>query len=171
VLLDSPIFAGWRAWLFAAAKRLGVDAGFSPAASTLRRRVQFDSFHHAKSYLQKRSVFARLDEDVLRDYLGDPLDQDAHLRLRFDAAIEAHIYRTIPHRLSRLARRPCPVPIGFLAGTRSHELRMLGLDPVYRFVGQNIAWIDGSHLFPLERPHASAAAIKTMFARLAARAN
>ncbi len=169
VILDAPVLAGWRALMFRLLKLSGRDARFSPAAATLRRRVEFDSLDAARSHFRGKQVFANLDDEVLTDYLGRPADPLLPLRLSFDAAIEARIYRTIPHTLARRMRRGSSVPIGFLAGTRSAETRLVGLAAAQALVGPHLQWVDGSHLFPLERPRAAARAVDTMFCRLLAR--
>jgi pimeloyl-ACP methyl ester carboxylesterase len=166
VILDAPVLASWRAWMFRLLKLSGRDARFSPAAATLKRRVEFDSLEAARAHFRSKQLFARLDDEVLTDYLGRPADPALPLRLSFDAAIEARIYRTIPHTLAGRMRRGSKVPIGFLAGTRSAETRLVGLSAAQALVGQHLQWIDGSHLFPLERPLVAARAVDQMFQRL-----
>jgi pimeloyl-ACP methyl ester carboxylesterase len=168
VILDAPVLANWHALMFRLLKLSGRDARFSPAAATLRRRVEFDSLEAARRHFQSKPIFANLDDEVLTDYLGRPADATAPLRLSFDAAIEARIYRTIPDTLARRMRRGSKVPIGFLAGTRSTETRLVGLSAAQALVGQHLQWIDGSHLFPLERPIAAARSVQEMFKRLSA---
>ena len=166
VILDAPVLAGWRAWLLRLLKLSGRDARFSPAAATQKRRVEFDSLEAARRHFQSKPLFAGLDDEVLTDYLGRPADPAAPLRLAFDAAIEARIYRTIPDILAPRIARGSRVPIGFLAGTRSAETRLVGLSAAQTLVGQYLQWIDGSHLFPLERPLVAARAVNAMYTRL-----
>jgi pimeloyl-ACP methyl ester carboxylesterase len=58
-----------------------------------------------------------------------------------------------------VARR-LKAPVGFIAGTRSAEMRQGGLDATRRFIGPGrYREIEGSHLFPFERPEAAAQAV------------
>ena len=46
-----------------------------------------------------------------------------------------------------------------LAGTRSAEGRQVGLAATRALVHERLQWVDGSHLFPLERPEETAQAV------------
>jgi pimeloyl-ACP methyl ester carboxylesterase len=52
------------------------------------------------------------------------------------------------------------VPVGFIAGTHSKEVRQVGLDMTRRIVGGHLEWIEGSHLFPMEHPVETARALQ-----------
>jgi hypothetical protein len=60
--------------------------------------------------------------------------------------------------------------VGFIGGTGSQELRQIGLTMTRKVVGrghpERLLMIDGSHLFPMERPQQTAAAIAAMLAEL-----
>jgi hypothetical protein len=49
--------------------------------------------------------------------------------------------------------------VAFIGGTRSAELRQVGLEATRALTRGRIAWIEGSHLFPMERPLDAAAAV------------
>jgi hypothetical protein len=42
--------------------------------------------------------------------------------------------------------------VAFIAGKRSREVRQAGLAATQRITQGRISWIEGSHLFPFERP-------------------
>ena len=86
--------------------------------------------------------------------------------LRFDREIEAAIYSTLPHDMDRVLRTPFPVPVGFIAGTDSAELRQAGLKATHRLVGPNFVSIEGTHLYPMEKPQLTAQLTREMIARL-----
>ncbi len=67
-------------------------------------------------------------------------------------------------RGSRTARR---CRWGFVAGTHSREVKHVGLDMTRRIVGERLEWVDGSHLFPMERPIDTARTISRMIRALA----
>ncbi len=80
--------------------------------------------------------------------------------LSFDRDVETRIYDALPHQLDRLfERHPPRCPVAFVGGRQSAELRRTGLTLTRRIAGDRIAMIDGSHLFPMERPEATAEAV------------
>lgn len=85
--------------------------------------------------------------------------------LRFTRETETAVYRSLPHHLGRLARR-FPVPVGFIGGQRSAECRQAGLTATRRLVGPHFRLLAGGHLFPMEAPAATAAAVHQMLASL-----
>lgn len=102
---------------------------------------------------------------MLSDYIdyGIPQTSAAGERtLAFDRQIEYMIYRTLPHTLGPRLAHGAPVPVGFLAGTRSREIRQIGLAATRRAVRGRIEWLEGSHFFPMERPLETARALQRM---------
>ncbi|GAB3625534.1 2-succinyl-6-hydroxy-2, 4-cyclohexadiene-1-carboxylate synthase [Pandoraea terrae] len=170
VMIDSPLVApGWRAQLLRLGLLTGLYERLSPAGVTKNRRMSWPDWDAAWSHFAGKPAFARWDEDVLHDYI----DHGTHLvgagperTLAFRREIEYRIYLTLPRRLGARAARGVPVPVGFLAGTRSRELRQVGLAATRKIVGEHLRYIRGSHLFPMERPVETAAALRSMLADL-----
>ena len=164
VMLDSPLIGGWRAPLLRVGQRVGVDRWVMPMidATRRRRRHWLDRADVLQHFLAK-PAFARWDRRVLDDYVehGTYARDDGSRELAFDREIEWRIYRSLPQ-----SPRRSPVPVGFLAGTHSRELRQAGLAATRRLVGEQLAWIDGSHLFPMEQPQVAAEAVLAMIERL-----
>ncbi|CAJ9396140.1 hydrolase [Burkholderia pseudomallei] len=165
VMLDSPVIAGWRSSALRVSQWTGLDERLSPAAATRTRRVHWASRDDAWRHFRAKPAFARWDERMLSDYIdyGIPQTSAAGERtLAFDRQIEYMIYRTLPHTLGPRLARGAPVPVGFLAGTRSREIRQIGLAATRRAVRGRIEWLEGSHLFPMERPLETARALQCM---------
>lgn len=165
VMLDSPVIAGWRSSALRVSQWTGLDERLSPAAATRTRRVHWASRDDAWRHFRAKLAFARWDERMLSDYIdyGIPQTSAAGERtLAFDRQIEYMIYRTLPHTLGPRLARGAPVPVGFLAGTRSREIRQIGLAATRRAVRGRIEWLEGSHLFPMERPLETARALQRM---------
>jgi pimeloyl-ACP methyl ester carboxylesterase len=116
------------------------------------------------AHFASKPAFARWDPEMLADYAETGTRQRGHQRvLAFEREVEARIYATLPHRLGRLLRHPSAVPVGFIGGTASRELRMAGMAATRHLVGPHLRWIEGgSHLFPFEQPEATATAILAM---------
>jgi pimeloyl-ACP methyl ester carboxylesterase len=169
VMLDSPVVAGWRAWLLKVAKARRWDDNFSPAKSSQRRRTVWPDAATAYQHFVSKPIFAAWAPGVLADYLEHGLmPHPDGVQLRFSREIETAIYRSIPHHLGSLVRPPFPVPIGFIGGDDSVELRQAGLAATRRLVGPHFSEIKGGHLFPMESPDQAAKLTREMIAALLA---
>lgn len=168
VMLDSPVVAGWRALLLRFLKRRGAIGKVSPARFSSNRRNHWPDWSSARQHFAAKQLFAAWAPGVLDDYLEHGLapHPEGGVQLRFRREVETDIYNGLPHDLGRLTGKPCPVPMGFIAGTDSAELRQAGLGATRRVVGPHFAEIEGSHLFPLESPELSARLTRQMIERL-----
>ncbi|PLZ02754.1 alpha/beta hydrolase [Burkholderia sp. WAC0059] len=165
VMLDSPVVAGWRRGLLRVSQWTGLDERLSPAAATRRRRTTWASRDEAWRHFRAKPAFARWDERVLSDYVDSGMPRtapDGTRTLAFDRRIEYLIYRTLPHTLGARLAHGSPVPVGFVAGTRSKEVRQAGLAATRRLTGEKLEWIGGSHLFPMEKPLETARAVQRL---------
>ncbi len=166
VLLDSPLLTGWRAHSVHAMKLGGLFQRLTPGRVSVRRRWQWPSAAAALAHFASKSAFARWQPEVLQDYIAAGMEPDPQgagpeaVRLAFRRDIETRIYNTLPHHLGRvLLRHPPGCPAAFIAGTRSVEVHQVGLAATRALVGERLTWIEGSHLFPMERPAEAAAAV------------
>ncbi|MGZ3183966.1 MAG: alpha/beta fold hydrolase [Telluria sp.] len=167
VMLDSPVVAGWRALFWRLVKYRSFADKYTPARFSARRRNVWPSKEAAYEHFASKPMFAAWAPGVLHDYLDNGLAPHPEgVTLRFSREVETAIYRTLPHHLGALMRRPYPVPIGFIGGTDSVECRQAGLDATRAVVGDKFEQLEGGHLFPMERPADAAAATRRMVQRL-----
>ena len=165
VLMDSPVVAGWRAHSVRALKLGGLLKRMGPGRISATRRWQWPSAEAAWQHFADKSVFARWQPEVLRDYIlagtePDPTSSTGGVYLAFRREVETSVYNTLPHNLQTLLRKHPPrVPVHYLGGTRSAEGRQAGMAATRALVQGRIAWVEGSHLFPMERPAETAAAV------------
>jgi pimeloyl-ACP methyl ester carboxylesterase len=168
LLIDSPVLGGWRARALELAKRTQLVGSISPGKISRKRRNAWPDAQAAFDHFAHKKAFARWDLQVLRDYIehGTVDARTAHgiqRVLSFDRDVETTIYNTLPHNLDRLLRRhPLRCPVGFLGGTESQEMKQVGLAMTRRLVGphpERLRMVKGSHLFPMESPAETAAAI------------
>ena len=166
VLIDAPLVAGWRAHSVRVMKVSGLFRRFSPSRVSVRRRWQWPSAQEAWQHFASKAAFARWDTAVLRDYIACGTEPDPEagtpgaVRLAFSREVESRIYDTLPHHLgSVLHRHPPQCRAAYIGGTRSAEGRQAGLAATRALVHDRIQWIEGSHLFPMEKPHETAAAV------------
>jgi pimeloyl-ACP methyl ester carboxylesterase len=169
ILLDAPIIAGWRALMLRSAKAFGLAERFSPAHVSKTRRNQWDSVEAAYSHFVAKNVFARWDKAMLHDYashgtLADTINKTHKRTLAFDRDVETKIYRYLPDHIGSMFREPFPVPIAFIGGSMSDEVKQVGMKATLRAAQGRVSWIPGSHLFPMERPEETAMAIRKLAA-------
>ncbi|CAN7672901.1 alpha/beta hydrolase [Caballeronia sp. LjRoot29] len=185
VMLDSPVIAGWRSSVLRLSQWTGLDTRLSPAAATKNRRTHWPSREDAWRHFHAKTAFARWDERMLSDYIDFAIPTEAgngsgtgsgtesgidgtieaaaihrQRKLAFDREVEFRIYKTLPRTLGARVAHGVPVPVGFIAGTHSKEVRHVGLDMTRRIVGGHFEWIEGSHLFPMEHPVETARALQ-----------
>ena len=166
VLIDSPVVAGWRAHSVRVMKVGGMLKRFTPGRVSVRRRWQWPSADSAWRHFAAKAAFARWQPEVLRDYIASGMEPDIDaaapggVRLAFHRDVETRIYNTLPHHLgSLLHKHPPQYPVSYIAGTRSTEGRQVGLAATRALVHERLQWIEGTHLFPMERPAETAQAV------------
>lgn len=168
LLLDSPVLGGWRARTLELAKRTQIVGSISPGKISRNRRDSWSDAEAAHAHFASKAAFARWDPQVLNDYIEHGTqDQDGQRRLCFDRAVETAIYNTLPHNFDRLLRRhPLQCPVGFIGGTQSLEMKQVGMNMTHKLLGKDhperLVMVEGSHLFPMENPHGTAAHIHDM---------
>lgn len=163
ILLDSPIVTGWRAQVVRLAKRLGVISRFSPSRVSRHRRTHWPSRASALAHFAAKPTFACWNPQILQDYMACGMtDTDDGCTLAFTRETESAIYDTIPHQIGALLRRqPLQCPLVFIGGLQSQETRQAGgVRATQRYAEDRITLLDGSHLFPMEHPFATVAAIQ-----------
>ncbi|HEY9096957.1 MAG TPA: alpha/beta hydrolase [Hydrogenophaga sp.] len=166
LLLDSPILGGWRARTLELAKRTQLVGSISPGKISQRRRNSWPDAQAAFDHFASKTAFAKWEPKVLQDFIEHgTADVQGKRLLRFDRDIETRVYNTLPHNLDRLLRRhPLQCPVGFIGGTDSLEMKQVGMRMTHKVVGsqypERLEMVQGSHLFPMERPRETAAAIE-----------
>lgn len=165
VMLDSPVLTLADRMVIRAAKRFGFIDRITPAGRTLGRREAFTDLLEARDYFAGKSLFRRFDPECLDAYVSHGLQAGAQgLRLKFDPATEISIYRSVPHtapgRPQQLA-----VPLAMVRGRHSrvvlpHHARLLKRMPRAEY-----HHLPGGHMFPLERPQATAELLRQLFSR------
>jgi pimeloyl-ACP methyl ester carboxylesterase len=156
-LLDSPLIAGWRAHALHMIKTSRLIGRVSPGKVAQRRRHQWPDRAAVLAHFQAKPAFARWDAEMLAAYVAsgfdDAADGSGGVVLGFRRDIETRIYNTLPHHIADLLRRhPVRCPVSFIGGRSSEEVRTLGLVATRALTHGRIRWIEGGHLFPMERP-------------------
>ena len=170
--LGGYILGGWRAGMVRVSKHTGMVDSFSPAKVSQRRRQTWPSVEAVVAHFKSKKVFAQWHPQVLEDYAthgtqaATENDQTQRV-LSFDRSVETAVYNTLPHQMpSFLKAHPVSCPVAFIGGTRSVEVRRVGMALTQRITKGRIMMLDGSHLFPMEIPQVTAAAIETALLNL-----
>jgi pimeloyl-ACP methyl ester carboxylesterase len=174
LLLDAPVLGGWRATALGMAKRTQLVGTVSPGKVSRRRRNQWSDAAAALAHFQGKGAFAQWHPQVLTDYIETGtqdvlIDGETRRVLRFEREVETAIYNTLPDNLDAMLRQhPVRCPVAFIGGTRSAEMRQVGMTMTQRVTHGRIMMLDGSHLFPMEHPQVTAAAIEAALLNLSA---
>ena len=162
LMLDSPVLGGWRATTWGALRRTPLVGAITPGAVSRKRRDRWPGAQAAFDHFRHKKAFARWDDAVLRDYVNHGMrDENGERVLAFDRDVETAVYNTLPDNMDRVLRRhPLKCPAAFIGGTHSLEIRQVGLALTERVTHGRMMMLEGSHLFPMERPLATAAAIE-----------
>jgi pimeloyl-ACP methyl ester carboxylesterase len=169
IMLDSPVVTGWRAHSLQVFKHTGLIQRVSPGKISQRRRHQWPDRASVYAHFKPKSAFARWDDRVLRDYVAAGFDEkNGHIELGFRREVETHIYNTLPHHLGALLRKhPPKCPVAFIAGTQSAEIRQGGVAGAKALAGSRFVWMEGTHLYPMERPDETAQQVLALMAAMA----
>ncbi|MBX3605974.1 MAG: alpha/beta hydrolase [Piscinibacter sp.] len=170
VLLDAPVIAGWRAHSLQVMKATGLMKRVSPGRVARRRRHEWPDRAAVHSHFAAKHAFARWDPQVLKDYVASGFDErGGRVELGFRREIETRIYDTLPHHVGTLLRRhPLGCPVAFIGGTQSTEMRQAGTAATRALVGPRFLWVEGTHLFPMERPRETAQEVLDMIGQILA---
>lgn len=144
-----------------AARRTGLHHRFPIARGAARRRDRFASVEEARARFRGRSIFAGFTPEALEGYLEGALtpDPEGGVRLAWPREWEAHIFAHVPidtwDAVARLR-----VPLLIVRASRSDLLVADSWAALQRRLPHaTMVEIDGSHMVPMERPEAVAAAI------------
>ncbi len=160
ILLDAPVISRFSSHSLRILKLTRLIDRYTPSQITRFRRNLWTSKQEAFEHFKKKPKFEAFDEDVLRDYIEYGTTQtDKGFELFFKSAIEAKIYRTIPHHLPTL-RGKLKIPAAYIGGNHSREGELARLSFMKKHFPIDFYQINGSHLFPFENPKLTAEKIK-----------
>lgn len=171
VLLDAPVLGGWRAAALSVAKKAQLVGSVSPGAISKKRKQAWPTRDDVLAHFASKKAFARWHPQALQDYVehgtrdatpdeGSAEGQGGRV-LSFDRDVETAIYNSLPHNLEGLLKRhPPKCPVTYIGGRHSVEMRQVGMALTEKITKGRIMMLDGSHLFTMENPLASAAAVE-----------
>ncbi|HSK72125.1 MAG TPA: alpha/beta hydrolase [Pyrinomonadaceae bacterium] len=168
ILLDAPLISRLSGAGVKFLKKTNLMDKFSPSRQTRFRRNRWQSKEEAFEHFRQKEKFARFDEDCLRDYIEfGTVPNEKGVKLFFERQIEAKIYRSLPHNFAKY-RGKLKVPTAYIGGTKSKEAALARLGFMRRNFPIDFYFLEGSHLFPLEKPEETSLLIKQVIVKLSA---
>lgn len=156
ILLDAPIISRFSSNGIRVLKTFNLLDRFSPSKVTRFRRNLWKSKQEVFEHFKQKPKFEDFDEDVLRNYAEFGTIETARgFELFFKPSIEAKIYRALPHNLPKF-RGQLKVPAAYIGGTHSREAKLARLSFMRKHFPFDFHFLEGSHLFPLEKPQETA---------------
>ena len=160
ILLDSPLMSRRSEFALRVLKNLQLWKKNPLIRRTQLRRNRWQNRDEAFEHFRLKEKFAAFDRDVLRDYIEHgTVENESGLKLFFEPRIEAEIYQTLAHGFAKFRRR-LKVPAAYIGGTFSREARLARLGFMRKNFSFDFYFLEGSHLFPLEKPLETARLIK-----------
>ena len=162
ILLDAPVISRLSSHGLRFLKLTKMIDRYSPSQMTRFRRNLWKSKAEVFEHFSQKPKFAAFDKDVLRDYVEHgTICTEKGFELFFAPKTEAQIYRTIPHNLPNF-RGKLKIPAAYIGGTHSKEGKLARLSFMKKHFPIDFYQIEGSHLFPLEKPQLTAEKIKSI---------
>lgn len=167
VLIDSPLVGGWRSSALGVMK--STRGNLSRGSASSKRRHTWPSLEAAFEHFRHKKAFAKWNEQMLWDYVTHgTAEVDGQRVLTFDRSVETLFYNTLPHNMEGLlTRHPPKCPTSFIGGCNSPELIQAGMAMTEKITRGRTMMLEGSHLFPMENPLATAAAIEASLRSMA----
>lgn len=160
ILLDAPIISRLSSAGLKFMKKTNLMEKIPLARTTRFRRSFWKTREEAFEHFLQKEKFAHFDREVLRDYVEHgTVKTEKGVKLFFEPKIEGMIYQTLPDNLPKL-RKKLKVPIAYIGGMNSGEARLARLGFMRKNFDFKFHFLEGSHLFPLEKPKETAAVIK-----------
>ena len=161
LVLDVPALSALEAKGLRLIKWLGMMDKVTPASRMDGRRNLWANAEEAVAYFRGKKLMSQFDERSLRAYVqAGTVACEGGVRLYFDPKVEQAIYRTIPDNL--VLKKPLDVPAAAIGGQQSTVFTKSQAARMKSKLKMKLEWLPGTHMFPLEHPDATAAAIKKL---------
>lgn len=163
VMLDPPLINGFGAYSLHLAKLLGKADNMTPAGKSKHRRDRWPSRAEAAASLRPKGLFKAFDEQCFADYIAYGLTDCAEgVCLTIPVATEVAIFRNVPTNTWRY-RAKLKVPAAIMVGKDSHFANTGYPERLARQQPVALHYTEGGHMFPLEKPLATAVLVKKLF--------
>lgn len=156
IILDSPVMPAWQAHGMRFLKLTRLNERLFPIRRIEERKTDWADFDEAWAYFSGKSLMRNFDPRCLEDYIrSGTTEVDGRLKLTYDPQLEANIWRTIPHNIHARIAGKLTVPAAVIGGRSSEYFKPVN-GAYMKGIGMKLKWTQGSHMFPLEHPEATA---------------
>ena len=167
ILLDAPLISRLSGAAIKLLKKTGLMRRTPLSRQTIYRRNFWKSKSDAFRHFNAKEKFRAFDEEVLRDYIEHgTVETESGVKLFFEPRVESKIYRTLPHNFAKY-RGKLKIPAAYMGGNDSREARLAGLNFMKKNFPIDFYFLEGSHLFPFEKPGETAHIIKSILSEQA----
>lgn len=166
ILLDAPLVSRLSGAVLKFAKLTRLADKYSPSRTARFRRNLWQTKSEVFEHFKQKELFKNFDKDVLLDYSQHgTIPHERGFSLYFEPKIEARIYRTLPDSFTKF-RGKLKVPAIYIGGTHSREARLARLSFMRKYFPFEFHFIEGSHLFPFEKPFETAKMLNNVISNL-----
>jgi pimeloyl-ACP methyl ester carboxylesterase len=153
VLCDPPIMTGLGGRFIALLKRLGLIDYITPAKRTLQRRQWWDLHDDMRTYFAQKALFKDFHPQCIDDYVKSvSVIKSGKKTLTYDVNVEVDIFRYMPTNIHHFYNR-CEVPSLLLTGRNTTVTMPMFVKPFLKGNPSMLhEYVDGGHLFVLEKP-------------------
>lgn len=159
IFLDPPIFRPSKLLLVGTVGKIGLGNIVPVAKLAANRRNEFSSIEEAEAYFASKSLFKRTHPATAHHYAKHALMQAAGgYRLLISPAFERAVFLNLP---ISLGKKTLEIPSHFFYASRHDVLSKRDIFWLKEnFTSTSFSPIEGSHMFPLEKPEVLANEIK-----------
>ena len=165
ILMEPVIFNPLKRFAIDVIRSIGLGNSIAPVKKALSRKNHFDSLQQAEEYFSNKRFFKAFCPSCFQNYLLAALIPSVNggVELKIAPKEEAEVFRSvhtkINHRMKQLSGL-------YLYGNSSEMLKKADLNWwKNNFKNFEMKSIDGSHVFPLEHPKATALIINDFLHR------
>lgn len=162
IIIEPPLFSTFKRTVISIFQRIGIADKFGPSGKSIKRTAIFPSRAVAYKALRNKGIFKRFHENCFKDYIEYGFVETTEgAELDFSRELETKFFRNTPFSISK---EKLLMPVHFLY---SKQYKTLDEKDI-KWWKRNFSYfdfheIDGGHMFPLEKPEATATFLKSLF--------
>lgn len=157
ILIEPPAFTGIKARTIQLLKIARMMDKVPPARLALNRRNGWSVDEDLIAYFKGKALFRDFSEQAISDYVSAGMvEENGAFKLFFKPEVEAGIFLNVPHHLHKL-RGKITVPATLITAAKGGVVTRSGIARLCRYFNlSHQVFHGGGHLFPLEKPAATA---------------
>lgn len=157
ILIEPPAFTGMRARAIQLLKFVRLLDKVPPAQMAMNRRNGWSKEEDLVAYFRSKPLFREFSNQAIADYVSSVMvEKNGHYFLSFQPRVEADIFLNVPHHLRKL-RGKNTLPATLVTAAKGGVVNQSGIHRLCRYFQLNHqVFHGGGHLFPMEKPKATA---------------